>query len=197
MADEHFGVDGTLIGAAASIRSFRRRDDDDGSKGDGEGPNRGRCIKYSRPAPRASGNWPLVIVPLGGSIVTLNRGGTMMSTKKYRIRLTPQTAPPESSAGAPSPSSLSRKRRHCPARLTMASGACQLDPLGPVGLRGSTTVRQALKKNELKPWLKQTSRPAPRSLCARWKTYWRSTNGRTRCCASRPGRYDVLPRPEW
>ena len=33
-------------------------------------------------------NTMIVIVPLGGSIVTLNRGGTMMSTKKYRIRLT-------------------------------------------------------------------------------------------------------------
>ena len=36
MSDEHFSVDGTLIDAAASIRSFRRRDDDD-SGGDGEG----------------------------------------------------------------------------------------------------------------------------------------------------------------
>ncbi len=36
MSDEHFSVDGTFIEAAASIRSFRRRDDDD-SGGDGEG----------------------------------------------------------------------------------------------------------------------------------------------------------------
>ena len=35
MSDEHFSVDGTLIGAAASIKSFRRRDDDDDSRGDG------------------------------------------------------------------------------------------------------------------------------------------------------------------
>ena len=35
MSDERFSVDGTLIEAAASIRSFRRRDDDD-SEGDGE-----------------------------------------------------------------------------------------------------------------------------------------------------------------
>ena len=37
MSDERFGVDGTLIEAAASIRSFRRRDDDGDSGGDGEG----------------------------------------------------------------------------------------------------------------------------------------------------------------
>ena len=37
MSDEHFSVDGTLIEAAASIKSFRRRDDDDDSRGDGEG----------------------------------------------------------------------------------------------------------------------------------------------------------------
>ena len=34
MSDEHFSVDGTLIEAAASIKSFRRRDDDD-SRGEG------------------------------------------------------------------------------------------------------------------------------------------------------------------
>ena len=39
MSDEHFSVDGTLIEAAASIKSFRRRDDDDESKGEGEGPS--------------------------------------------------------------------------------------------------------------------------------------------------------------
>ena len=37
MSDEHFSVDGTLIEAAASIRSFRRRDDDYESKGDDGG----------------------------------------------------------------------------------------------------------------------------------------------------------------
>ena len=35
MSDEHFSVDGTLIEAAASIKSFRRRDDDDDPRGDG------------------------------------------------------------------------------------------------------------------------------------------------------------------
>ena len=35
MSDEHFSVDGTLIEAAASIKNFRRRDDDDESRGDG------------------------------------------------------------------------------------------------------------------------------------------------------------------
>ena len=35
MSDEHFSVDGTLIEAAASIKSFRRRDDDSDSRGDG------------------------------------------------------------------------------------------------------------------------------------------------------------------
>ena len=39
MSDEHFSVDGTLIEAAASIKSFRRRDDDDESKGEREGPS--------------------------------------------------------------------------------------------------------------------------------------------------------------
>ena len=39
MSDEHFSVDGTLIEAAASIRSFRRRNDDNDSKGEGEGPS--------------------------------------------------------------------------------------------------------------------------------------------------------------
>ena len=39
MSDERFSVDGTLIEAAASIKSFRRRDDDDESKGDGRGPS--------------------------------------------------------------------------------------------------------------------------------------------------------------
>ena len=39
MSDEHFSVDGTLIEAAASIKSFRRRDEDDESKGEGEGPS--------------------------------------------------------------------------------------------------------------------------------------------------------------
>ena len=34
MSYEHFSVDGTLIEAAASIKSFRRRDDDDESKGE-------------------------------------------------------------------------------------------------------------------------------------------------------------------
>ena len=34
MSDEHFSVDGTLTDAAASIRSFRRRDGDNESKGD-------------------------------------------------------------------------------------------------------------------------------------------------------------------
>ena len=37
MSDEHFSVDGTLIEVATSIKSFRRRDDDDGSKGEGDG----------------------------------------------------------------------------------------------------------------------------------------------------------------
>ena len=41
MSDEHFSVDDTLIEAAASIKSFRRRDDDDESKGEGEGPSGG------------------------------------------------------------------------------------------------------------------------------------------------------------
>ena len=40
MSDEHFSVDGTLIEAAASIKSFRRRDKDDGSTG-GEGDQSG------------------------------------------------------------------------------------------------------------------------------------------------------------
>ena len=35
MSDERFSVDGTLIEAAPSIRSFRRRDDDANSGGDG------------------------------------------------------------------------------------------------------------------------------------------------------------------
>ena len=35
MSDERFSVDGTLIEAAASIRSFRRRDDDDDFMRDG------------------------------------------------------------------------------------------------------------------------------------------------------------------
>ena len=35
MSDEHFSVDGTLIEAAASIKSFRQHDDDDESRGDG------------------------------------------------------------------------------------------------------------------------------------------------------------------
>ena len=39
MSDEHFSVDGTLIEAAASTKSYRRRDDDDESKGEGEGPS--------------------------------------------------------------------------------------------------------------------------------------------------------------
>ena len=39
MSDEHFSVDGTLIEAAASIKSFRRRDDDNDTTGDGEGPS--------------------------------------------------------------------------------------------------------------------------------------------------------------
>ena len=39
MSDEHFSVDGTLIEAAVSIKSFRRCDDDDESKGEGEGPS--------------------------------------------------------------------------------------------------------------------------------------------------------------
>ncbi len=37
MSDEHFSVDGTLTEAAASIKSFRCRDDDDASTGDGQG----------------------------------------------------------------------------------------------------------------------------------------------------------------
>ena len=41
MSDEHFSADGTLIEAAASIKSFRRRDEDDESEGcEGEGPER-------------------------------------------------------------------------------------------------------------------------------------------------------------
>ena len=39
MSDEHFSVDGPLIEAAASIRSFRRRGDDNDTTGDGEGPS--------------------------------------------------------------------------------------------------------------------------------------------------------------
>ena len=35
MSDEHFSVDGTLIEATASMKSFRRRDDDDDSRGNG------------------------------------------------------------------------------------------------------------------------------------------------------------------
>ena len=37
MSDEHFSVDGTLIEAAASIKSFRRRDDDDDTDNCGNG----------------------------------------------------------------------------------------------------------------------------------------------------------------
>ena len=42
MSDEHFSVDGTLIEAAASIKSFRRRDEDadDNPKGPGDGGSR-------------------------------------------------------------------------------------------------------------------------------------------------------------
>ena len=39
ISDEHFSVDGTLVEATASIRSFRRRDDDNDSMGDREGPS--------------------------------------------------------------------------------------------------------------------------------------------------------------
>ena len=39
MSDEHFSVDRTLIEAAARIKSFRRRDDDNDTTGDGEGPS--------------------------------------------------------------------------------------------------------------------------------------------------------------
>ncbi len=58
------------------------------------------------------------------------------------------------------------------ASWTLKLLADQLVECEIVGTISTETVRQALKKNELKPWLKQ-------SLCARWKTYWRSTNGRT------------------
>ena len=37
MSDEHFSADGTLIEAAASIKSFRRLDEDDDSRDDGGG----------------------------------------------------------------------------------------------------------------------------------------------------------------
>ncbi len=37
MSDECFSVDGTLIEAAVSMKSFKRRVDDDGQKGDGDG----------------------------------------------------------------------------------------------------------------------------------------------------------------
>ena len=37
MSDERFSVDGTLIEAAASIRSFRRDDNDSGGDGEGAG----------------------------------------------------------------------------------------------------------------------------------------------------------------
>ena len=37
MSDEHFSVDGTLIEAAASIKSFRRRDDGDDANHPGNG----------------------------------------------------------------------------------------------------------------------------------------------------------------
>ena len=37
MSDEHFSVDGILIEAAASIKSFRRRDDDNESRSEGNG----------------------------------------------------------------------------------------------------------------------------------------------------------------
>ena len=36
MSDERFGVGGTLIEAAATMKNFGRRDDDDDSRDDGE-----------------------------------------------------------------------------------------------------------------------------------------------------------------
>ena len=39
MSEEHFSVDGTMIEAAASIKSFHKRDNDDEPKGEGEGPS--------------------------------------------------------------------------------------------------------------------------------------------------------------
>ena len=39
MSDERFSVDGTLIEEVASMKSFRRRDDDDNSRGDGVRPS--------------------------------------------------------------------------------------------------------------------------------------------------------------
>ena len=70
------------------------------------------------------------------------------------------------------------------ASWTLKLLADQLVECEIVGTISTETVRQALKKkNELKPWLKQSWCIPPGQsaefVCARWKTYWRSTNGRT------------------
>ena len=63
------------------------------------------------------------------------------------------------------------------ASWTLKLLADQLVECEIVGTISTETVRQALKK---KPRGIGESRPVrARSLCARWKTYWRSTNGRT------------------
>ena len=48
MSDEHFSMDGTLIEAAASIKSFRRRDENDESRGAGDGGSRSGDFRGQR-----------------------------------------------------------------------------------------------------------------------------------------------------
>ena len=48
MSDEHFSMDGTLIEAAASIKSFRRRNENDESRGAGDGGSRSGDFRGQR-----------------------------------------------------------------------------------------------------------------------------------------------------
>ena len=69
------------------------------------------------------------------------------------------------------------------ASWTLKLLADQLVECEIVGTISTETVRQALKKKRTEAVAEaELVHPRPvraRSLCARWKTYWRSTNGRT------------------
>lgn len=47
LSKEHFSVDGTLIEAAASLKSFRPRDEEGPSDG-GDTPSGGACVRQSK-----------------------------------------------------------------------------------------------------------------------------------------------------
>ena len=119
LSDEHFTVDGTLIEAWASLKSFRRKDDESGSSPSGGGHNRSvdfhgekrrNDTHASTTDPEArlyrKGKGKESRLSYMGHALMENRNGLVVDT-----RLTPSTGTAEREAGAEMVSAVSGRKR--------------------------------------------------------------------------------------